>query len=315
MGEYDDSDSKTVAQHLKWSRQANIQLWITSWWGAGSREDLTTKDAILEHPEIGDHKIALFYETTGRIKEEDGYSTHRVVSDIEYISKEYFGHPNYFRMNGRPVLFVYLTRKLESIGILEDVITLVRKEAQKAGHDIFIVGDQMFRKPPDSDKLYAPFSILDAVTNYDVYGSMGVNGYAGSDEVKKSYKQQQEWREIALSRGCSFIPSVSPGYNDLGVRPEKNHGPLSRKLAPEDSPGSLFRASLVDARKLVDPNVQNFLVVNSFNEWHEDTQIEPVAVAVGDRTNLPDDLTKGLEYEGYGDLYLDILRNETLDYE
>jgi glycoprotein endo-alpha-1,2-mannosidase len=309
LGEYDDSDSRTIAQHLEWSRQANIQLWITSWWGAEAREDATTKEVILEHPKIGDHKIALFYETIGRIKEEEEFSTHRVTPDIDYISTEYFDHPNYFRIDGRPVLFVYLTRKLEAIGILEDVIKLMRQAARRSGHDIFIVGDHAFREAPDLDVLYPPFKILDAVTNYDVYGSMGVDGYAGEEGVRDHYEKQREWRGIALSQGCSFIPSASPGYNDLGVRPEKRHGPLSRRLTPEDKPGSLFKAALREARNLVDSDVQNLLIVNSFNEWHEDTQIEP---AVGELTTLPDDLTYGLEYEGYGELYLNILREETL---
>ena len=46
------------------------------------------------------------------------------------------------------------------------------------------------------------------------------------------------------------------------------------------------------------------VLVNSFNGWHEDTQIEPV---VGEPSIRPFDFTKGLEYEGYGELYLNIL--------
>ena len=84
LGEYDDSDPKTIAQHLEWSRQANIKLWVTSWWGKNTREDKTTKKEILKHPDLGDHRIALFYETTGRIKKAENYTTHRVVPDIEY---------------------------------------------------------------------------------------------------------------------------------------------------------------------------------------------------------------------------------------
>lgn len=49
-------------------------------------------------------------------------------------------------------------------------------------------------------------------------------------------------------------------------------------------------------------------MVNSFNEWHEDTQIEP---AQGTSTSLPETLTHGIEYDGYGELYLNILRQET----
>jgi len=55
---------------------------------------------------------------------------------------------------------------------------------------------------------------------------------------------------------------------------------------------------------LVDWKVDSMILVNSFNEWHEDTQIEPV---VGDTASRRFNFTKGLEYEGYGELYLDVL--------
>jgi hypothetical protein len=100
------------------------------WWGAESREDVTNKEVILEHPNIGDHKIGLFYEARVRIKEEEEFATHRVIPDIDFISTEYFDHPNYFRIDGRPILFVYLTRRLEAIKILEDVIKLMKQAAR-----------------------------------------------------------------------------------------------------------------------------------------------------------------------------------------
>jgi glycoprotein endo-alpha-1,2-mannosidase len=307
LGEYDDTDPAIISQHLTWSRQANINLWVTSWWGEGAREDMTTKDVIMEHPEIGDHKIALFYETNGRIKDGEDHSMQRVVPDIEYLCQNYFDHPNYFRIDDKPVLFVYLTRKLEFLGTLDHVIELMRQAARNEGCNIYIVGDHVFGAP-DTDAIYPPFTTLDAVTNYDVYGSMGVDGYAGEEAMRKHYYQQSQWRDIAQRQKCSFIPAASPGYNDLGVRPEKGHKPLSRRLTRADKPGSLFQVALRYARSLVDENAQNLLMVNSFNEWHEDTQIEPT---VGETTTLPELLTHGIEYQGYGELYLDILREET----
>merc|ERR1711935_367269 len=122
---------------------------------------------------------------------------------------------------------------------------------------------------------------------------------------------------LALSQNCAFIPAVSPGFNDRGVRPEKDRIPLSRKLNESSTEGSLFEAALQEARTIVDPNMGNLLMVNSWNEFHEDTQIEPVVpvnAVYGVRptpTNLPTNLTYGLEYEGYGHLYLLILKRET----
>jgi glycoprotein endo-alpha-1,2-mannosidase len=309
LGEYNDTDPKIIAKHLSWSRYANIRLWVTSWWGFNRIEDSTTKNLILKHRDLGDHQVALLYETNGRIRESSNFSTANVEEDIEYICKTYFDHPNYYRIDDRPVLFVYLTRKLEAIGNIEEVILLMRSVAEFWGHNIYLVGDHVFGSPPSTtDETYLPFLYLDALTNYDVYGSMLATGYAGSDTVEAYYKKQRGWRGEAHLKKCGFIPTVSPGYNDRGVRLDADHAPLSRKLSAKSPEGSLLKASLKLARYLVDETVDNLLMVNSFNEWHEDTQIEPV---IGAASTSPYNYTMGVEYVGYGELYLDILRQGT----
>ena len=313
LGEYDDTDPAVIRQHLAWSQYANIGLWVTSWWGKGKIEDKTTKKVILKVIEGTTHKIALHYETQSRLKGKNGdKTTHRVIDDINYICDTYFNHPNYFRINGRPVLVLYLTRILDDVpGLFEKTLLLVRTAAAKKGHAIYLIGDQAFGKPPVVNNTLTyeadSFDYLDAITNYDVYGSMG-RGYVNNDAIHTFYDKQWIWRRLAMKEDCAFIPSVTPGYNDLGVRPEAKHIPLSRRLSAMSTEGSFFEASLKRAIGLVDPSAENLLLVNSFNEWHEDTQIEP---CVGDTTDKPYDLTAGLKYEAYGTLYLDILKRMT----
>ena len=110
------------------------------------------------------------------------------------------------------------------------------------------------------------------------------------------------------------------------MRYDKNNPPLSRRLTEESEEGSLFKYQLEKALPLVDPQMDNLILVNSFNEWHEDTQIEP-AVAIKenkDATTKPENYTLGVEYEAYGELYLEILfdatkrpvsKKEHLDYD
>jgi hypothetical protein len=313
LGEYDDTDPDTIYQHFLWSAQANIGLWVTSWWGNGTRTDITTKDVIMQHKAIGELEIALFYETTGRIEEGEGYSLDRVIPDIKYMCQHYFPHPNYYRVNGRPVLFIYLTRMLAGLGLLDEVIEKMRTAATEEGYNIYIVGDHAFQHPPDSDPVDPPISILDAITNYDVFGSMfQPSPYASDEDIKEHSERSLGWKKLANRNQVAFIPSVAPGYNDVGVRPEKHNPYLARQLLNDPTEGSLFRKTLQYARMLVDERVDNLIMVNSFNEWHEDTQIEP---ARGETTNLPNDITNGISYYGYGELYLDILRNETLEFQ
>jgi hypothetical protein len=305
LGEYMDRDSEVIKQHIEWCEYAGIGLWVSSWWGPGKMEDITLKDHVMKHPDLNEMKIALFYETSGRMK--DFTDVSNVASDINYMAKNYFNHPNYYKINGRPVLFIYLTRVLSRNGILENTMNIMRTAANEAGFDIYIVGDQVFGQPPSSTDQIA---LLDGITNYDVYGSSGGRMYATQEKVNDYYTAQSGWRSKAHQVGVSFVPAASPGFNDRGVR--DGHVPLSRKLTENDEFGSLFKAMLDEALQITDPETGNLLLITSWNEWHEDTQIEPVFVAAPtskDISNSGTDYTAGLEYEGYGLKYLDIIKD------
>mmetsp|Transcript_16310 Transcript_16310/g.37406 ORF Transcript_16310/g.37406 Transcript_16310/m.37406 type:complete len:1039 (-) Transcript_16310:489-3605(-) len=318
LGEYNDSDPKIINQHMEWFRKSNIGLLVTSWWGPDRIEDTNTLQVLMKHSHIGNLKIALHYETTGRIKEEAGDDMSVPLNDIRYMCKNYFNHPNYYKIDGRPVLVIYISRKLERLGTLESALLTMRSEASKQGHNIYLIGDAVFSKAPDvnDQEPFVSFRYFDAVTNYDVYGSGGsskrTNPYAGTEAVDAYYAEQEKWRRLAQEENCRYIPPVSPGYNDRGVRLEKDHPPLSRRLTKSSEEGSLFKYQLEKALPLVDPALDNLILVNSFNEWHEDTQIEPVGDGDSPETaTIPEEMTGGLEYVGYGELYLDILRTAT----
>jgi len=304
LGEYDDRDEAVIAQHLVWSRQAHIGLWVASWWGPNRREDRTLLNHILPHGDLGDMQIALFYETSGRTRNFEDFSD--VRADIAYMAEHYFDHANYQRIDGRPVLFVYLTRVLSRKGTLGDMVAIMRAAAKEAGHDIYIVGDEVFGQPPASSEAMV---LLDAVTNYDVYGSVGAKGYAGQAAVDRYYAAQGRWRDLAHAQGAAFIPAITPGFNDKGVR--DGHAAVSRKLDEGAEFGSLFSAMLEQAVDYTDDSTGKMLLITSWNEWHEDTQIEPVGEAVAtkkDASATGDVFSEGLEYEGYGERYLQILR-------
>ncbi|KAL3918558.1 MAG: hypothetical protein SGILL_004179 [Bacillariaceae sp.] len=271
LGEYNDSDPAVIAQHMKWFRQANIGLLVTSWWGPNRLEDSNTKDVIMEHEDVGNLKIALHYETTNRL----GDGRDRIgnaKTDIEYMCEHYFNHPNYYKIDGRPVIFIYVSRKLHTVGTLEEALLTMRSTANKCGTSLYLIGDSVFESAPTQEEPYIPFWYFDAVTNYDVYGSAGrPEGYVGYERVDSYYQQQAEWKKQAEKENCHYIPAVSPGYNDRAVRMEKDHPPLSRRITADAEEGSLLHYQLQQAKELVDPKMDKMILVNSFNEWHEDT--------------------------------------------
>ena len=242
-------------------------------------------------------------------EESNGFSLENVRSDMDYICKNYAEKSsNYLRINDRPVLFMYLTRRYHQDGVLADIMAEIRSTKDC---NFYVIGDHAFQKAPASTD-GTGLELLDAITNYDVYGSFAAGSLGAittQQIIKNHYSNQQDWKNLARQVGVGYVPSVTPGYNDMAVRPQNTNPPLARVMLGEPSEGSLFKYSIGQAKKLVDPNVSNIMMVNSWNEWHEDTQIEPV-IGVSP-SNEPEELTFGVDYVAYGDTYLNILRDAT----
>lgn len=321
LGEYDDRNVSVIAQHVQWSHDAGIQVWVTSWWGPNDQTDQTLLQTILPYLESSSTyplRIALFYETIGRIQQKqiDGtWDFSNIQKDIQYISRHYFCRStSYLRIRERPVLFVYVTRSLYHNGILDTVIHFMRKAAAEAGYDhIYIVGDQVWSDAPEDPIHYQPFQLLDGVTNYDVYGNLRINDgdpYARQAALDQYQTRQAAWLQATRDskRPCAFLPSITPGFTKRG-----DFVPLSRQLNESSQHGSLFQALVQNAFQVTEKCADLIVMITSWNEWHEDTQIEPMD-PTGGFTNQPINVTSGVTYDAYGELYLNILRQEICGY-
>jgi hypothetical protein len=308
LGHYNNADPAVIAAHINQSVEANIQFWACSWWGPTSFEDNVIKNHILTHEHVGKLKYAILYESTGRLGSFSSPDYSRLVPDVQYFADNYFSNPNYLRINGRPVIFIYLTRVYFRNQGDEALANL-----RAAFPDLYIVADDIFGRYYRSS--YA--AKWDAVTAYDVYGQ--TLGSYGSTQAALNRLESilNDAKNAANSVGVGLIPFSSPGFNDRGVRTGHSGAPRYFEDIIQSREGDLFRAMLRDVVvPKVDPLAENILMVTSFNEWHEDTQIEPTAGTAG-RTNMDDSntgnyYTEGDYYSDYGNLYLDILRQETL---
>ncbi len=308
LGYYDNADPAVIAAQINQSVQANIHFWACSWWGPGGFEDNIIKNHILTHAQAGELKYAIMYESTGRLGSFSSPDYSLLVPDVQYLSDNYFGNPNYLKIDGRPVIFIYLTR----------VYFRNKGDAALAGlraafPNLYIVADDIFGRYYSSS--YA--SKWDAVTAYDVYGQ--TLGSYGSTQAALNRLEDilNDAKTAANSVGAGLIPFASPGFNDRGVRSGHSGAPRYFEDNPLSVEGDLFRVMLRDVVvPKVDALAENMLMVTSFNEWHEDTQIEPTMGTAG-RTKVDDSVsgdnyTEGDYYSDYGYLYLEILRQETL---
>jgi hypothetical protein len=313
LGTYNSRDPNVIATHIDQSHLGNISMWAMSWWGPNTYEDVTIRNSILTHPRAGELSYTIHYESTGRLGTFASPNYANFTTDFRYLGQHVFNDPNYMRIDGRPVIFMYLSREYFKAQPGWDALANVRTIMQNEfGYNPYIVGDHFFGNiAPGAEH-------LDAVTAFDVYGQTfgsRPTNIASLNRLEDNYNFLDQY---AKHIGVDFIPGVSPGYNDTAVR--NGNAPSPRYLVDAaygpTTQGSTL-SEMLDRVALphTDPDVDDLIMVNSFNEWHEDTQIEPTIISPMTKTDdTPSGMgyTAGYYYEGYGNLYLNILREKTL---
>ena len=298
LGWYDDHNPAVISQHFRWAKASGIDFFVCSYWGEGGGDDWTIQNRMFTSPDIGNVKLCVFLEPS--------INSSNAASQTEYLCDNYFNRPNYYKIDGKPVIYIYVTRAMTTSELTAYINNVRTAASNKGVSEVYIVGDEVFGSPPGgvADRI----RLMNAITCYDTYGHMGGNKYVTNSKLNSWKTTNDSWKTVANSVGADFIPCITPGFNDTGVR--SGHAPTSDKLVSDAGAwGSLF-SGLID--KAVQSLDRNTIQITSWNEWHEDTQIEPVAVSA--TTNVVDGtgtaLTNGINYQGYDTLYLELLANK-----
>lgn len=334
LGLYDSWDVKVLEQQIAWCSRYGVDFLTLDWWPSRDEQSEYIRDVFLKARNIDDIKFCIFYETWSLnfnpgigATTIDDKTMDRFVDSLVSFGDDFFKHSSYLHVNGRPVVILYLTRTLA--GDFEKAISRLRREMKKKGYDPFIIGDEIFwNVSPVVKKGKMPFPLtdqpqasrincFDAITSYNMYEGEMKNhaGYgAESDFLKDVAGKYQEYLDAADDDVC-FVPSVIPGYNDRGGRLLSDHHVVPRRWAADKEEGSFFAESLDRlAFRFIDKRL-NMMLVTSWNEWNEDTGIEPLAIAEDtdvDGSDTGKDYTCGYNYSGYGTKYLEVLRDKVV---
>jgi hypothetical protein len=314
LGRYDSSSTTVVDQHLRWCAEYGVNVLILEFTSPGSREDQLCRNVILPHARSGDVRFTLLYDWAIRFGSFDLTQAriNTARSDFQYLAQKYFPHRGYLKFrNEIPVVLIYVTRALQ--GDVDSLIAALREGCVAGGFEVFLVGDEFFfPSNPNATRI----GRWDGIFGYDTYASQG--GYWGQNGTLELFRQRSAaHRQTAASKGVKFFPSCAPGFNDRAIRRTcANHPTLSRRLTAESAPTSLFQELF---RNLCLAQVDAefpLIAITSFNEWHEDTQIEPTRGTAGttstDSSASGSAYTQGLEHDDYGLEFLESIRDATL---
>ncbi len=295
--EYNSDDPKIITQHITRMQEAGISHVLIDWW---PRKPGLKNRAVIAAEFLNSHsdiQFAAHLETLEISKDESKkiismgeQETATLATFIEHMIKRLGSYPNYFRIDGKVVVFLYASRHL--IGDVPSAIKYVRNYIkERLGVELYIIGDEVFYNVPDSKtgNLLPPYipsweriRAFDAITLYNPYDPH--LDYSQGDEgvlelVQETEKLVYHYRSIAETAGIPFIPVVIPGYDDRVVRPDNNSTPVLTK----DTRGTLLLELLHESNKrALGRSFPDSLIVTSWNEWNEGTQIEPGVLSSSD---------------------------------
>ena len=244
LSAYDSHDPNIIEKHCTWAQAAGIDTLIVSWWGLGDYTD-EAMDKILAACERHGLAACVYYETVPQPQ-----TAQTAAQDIIKVLEKYAGHKAYLKVDSTPVVFVY-SRAIGELGLMgwRQALQII-KTGFKGG--VAAIGDQFS---------YGAARVFDGVHTYNTAGS--IRDTAPEGLAKWASANYASWVQLADRAGRISTLTVIPGYDDTKIR--------KPGLAVDRRSGDLYRTQWENAIQ-ADPH---WVLITSFNEWHEGSEIEP----------------------------------------
>lgn len=276
LGWYQTDSLPIVTKHIDTAAYYGVDVFFMSWWKQTDVTDAHLRNGFLKAPNVGKMKFAMVVEPLGELDTLDGkrdgvvdFAAPQVMKGwieiFQYFKDSFWSHPSYYKIDGRPVVLVYVTRTFKNFGS--------RHIDSLKAHvgNVYLMADEAFIGT-QSDPATARNGIRNRLTVFESYVSY--NSYEAAliqpSDSALAYQSRvgmpyyKKWAEKTV-----FHPPIMPYYQDF----REGHPPL---------PGSMpqFNQIIKDIRALpqlipAGDSVNRIYMVTSWNEWFEGTSIEP----------------------------------------
>jgi hypothetical protein len=247
VGSYESSNATIIEKHIRMAKSAGIDGFIVSWctdWCPSYN-----LDAILDVASRENFKISIYLES---LQAEGWSGVPRTKASLESMLLSFFqrygADDRYYRADGRPVIFVWAVDS-QSIETWQEIIG----DLNHSGYRGFYVAEtsnvaclQVF----DGIHVYGPLMAFKDLTAGDRALSLSVASYS--------------LLYLDSSAKKLWAATITPGYDERKI-PER-----AGLLLPRED-GGTYQGTF-DAALKSDPD---WVLITSFNEWWENTYIEP----------------------------------------
>ena len=285
-GYEDESDPAVMAKKIDAAADHGVDAFLFDWywWENGPSLQACLEQGYLKA------------ENNQRVKFAIMWANHRPVTRAAYdravdqIVNEYFNHPSYWKMDGKPYLSIYeLYTLLKGFETEEDACRAVeslREKTLKAGFPGLHLNlvEWGLRNLPDpsyeNQRRWLARLGVESVTDYVWIHHVALSKFPENDYREVAEAAYADWDRFAAEYPLPYHPNVSMGWDSWPRVPvERPFEPGEYPATPlmTGNPPLEFRKALTRARAWLErPEVtQKILTINAWNEWTEGSYLEP----------------------------------------
>jgi hypothetical protein len=263
---YASKDRDTIVRHVDQARGAGIDAFAMAWYGPAVQNNQTENNfrTLLEVAAERGFRCTVDFETRSPFY----HSQADIVEALRYLINNHAAHAAFLRYEGKPVFFFWAVGQVFTGQgqAAVDAWASIRQQVDPQHNTLWIAdgADIEFQRVFDGHHLYnitwnPPANVHNTLSTWG--GRV------------RSYGSEHAARRL-------WVATVMPGYNDLFIQGR------SGRFAHDRRNGAYYR----EAWQAAMDSEPDLIVITSFNEWLEGTQIEP-SVSYG---NLYLDLTSEL---------------------
>jgi hypothetical protein len=208
----------------------------------------------------------------------------------DFVIKEYFSKPNYWKIDGKPYFSVYDVQKfVEGFGSLEATKTameVLNKKAEAAGlkgvhWNLVAWGNPILpveNAPADTPALIKALGFNSATSYVWIHHTELPETQTDYNWVRDRYFEH--WEKAKTEYGVPYFPNVTMGWDatprcDLKSEWANVGYPFMNTIGNNTPENFKTALQLIKKKLLADPKGPRVLNINCWNEWTEGSYLEP----------------------------------------
>ena len=288
-----DNDPVVVEKWIDTALEYGVNTFIYDWYWykGGPYLESALNDGFLKAP--NNRKMDFFIMWANHDVKYDYWNVHRYPDNedvlfsadftedefrkiVDRIVSQYFSRPNYYRIDGCPVLAIYsynnLVRSFGSVAKAAEGLDYFRAKAVEAGHkgiylmDIRGEGGRLTSSRLENTRMRIDSLGVDGIAFYNM-GGFNV------DYLKHGARAVQLRRDWDNAFDVDVFPCVSIAWDDTPRFPAKGKDDVTRFNATPGNFGIFLKEALEYVRK--HPCQAPLVMINAWNEWVEGSYLLP----------------------------------------